>query len=370
MLVFDDVVDAVATATNEKPGRWHQSTTRLFGLTLGAIALLAGAAVLLFTGPSQLLPGVIALGSAVLLLVAAVVLARAVGDSRAGVVVAAMAMVYGAVGGLLITAGDRSLTDLAGPHALLAVSAVLVVTVVAAIGVVDAAPFFLATGVVTVALQATTVVCLLFEVPPSAAAAIVATVAFASLPALPMLAYRLARLPIPTVPVETEQLKTDDETVDGARVLQRSARADGFLTGMLGALSVIGAAAAVAATAAGNPGIALGATLGLVLMARARQFRSRAQRLCLLCGGTIALGAALLAIYFSVGYQMRLTAILGVTVAIAVISIGFGLARPASKRSPVWGRTLDLMETMLILGLVPLAMWVCGLYGWIRTIRG
>jgi len=238
--------------------------------------------------------------------------------------------------------------------------------------VVDAAPFFLATGVVTVALQVTTVVCLLFAVPPSAAAAIVATIAFATLPALPMLAYRLARLPIPTVPVETEQLKADDETVDGARVLDRSARADGFLTGMLGALSVIGAVAAALAALrhGGNPGIALGATLGLVLMARARQFRSRAQRLCLLCGGTIALGAAILAIYFSVGYQTRLTAILGVTVAIAVISIGFGLARPASKRSPVWGRTLDLLETMLILGLVPLAMWVCGLYGWIRTIRG
>jgi type VII secretion integral membrane protein EccD len=370
MLVFDDVVDAVATATNERAGRWRPATTRTFGLTLGAIALLGGAAVLLFSGPPHALPGVIALSCALLMLVTAVILARAVGDSGAGVVLAAVAMVYAAVGGLLISAGDLTLTSLAGPHALLAVTAVLLVTVVAAIGVVDAAPFFLATGVVTVALELTAVVCLVFAVTPPAAAAIVATVAFAALPALPMFAYRLARLPIPTVPTETEALKSDAETVDGARVLQRSERADGFLTGMLGALSAIGAVAAVATSTAGSPGIALSAALGLVLMARARLFRSRAQRLCLLGGGAIAVGASIYALFLSAGYQMRLTGILSVTIAIALISIGFGLARPASRRSPVWGRILDLLEIVLILGLVPLAMWVCGLYGWIRTIRG
>ena len=297
MLVFDDVVDAVATATNDRADRWRPATTRSFGLALGTIALLGGATVLLFTGPPQRLPGLIALGSALFMLVIAVILSRAVGDSGAGVVVAAMAMVYAAIGGLLISAGDRSLTSLAGPHVLLAVTAVLLVTVVAAIGVVDAAPFFLAVGVVTVALELTAAVCLIFGVAPPAAAAIVATIAFATLPALPMFAYRLARLPIPTVPTETEALKTDTETVDGAQVLLRSARADGFLTGMLGAISVIGAGAAVATSTAGTPGVALAAALGLVLMARARLFRSRAQRLCLLIGGAIALGATIFAAF-------------------------------------------------------------------------
>jgi type VII secretion integral membrane protein EccD len=370
MLVFDDVVDAVATSTNERADRWRPATTRIFGLVLGTIALLGGAAVLLFTGPPQLLPGVIGLGSALVMLIVAVILSRAVGDSGAGVVISAVAMVYAAVGGLLIAAGDSSLGGLAGPHVLLAVTAVLVVTVVASIGVVDAAPFFLATALVTVALQLTAGVCLLFAVAPPAAAAIVAMVAFATLPALPMFAYRLARLPIPTVPTEAEALKSDTETVDGASVLLRSARAEGFLTGMLGAISVIGAAAALATSTAGTPGVALAAVLGLVLMARARLFRSRAQRLCLLTGGSIALGATIFALFDSAGYEARLTAILGITIAIAVISIGFALARRASRRSPIWGRMLDILEIVLILGLVPLAMWVCGLYGWIRTIRG
>ena len=168
MLVFDDVVDAVATATNDRAGQVASGDAPgRFGLAAGHVALLAGAAVLLFTGPPQLLPGLIGLGIALAMLVVAVILSRAVGDSGAGVVFAAVAMVYAAVGGLLISAGDRSLSSLAGPHVLLAVTAVLLVTVVAAIGVADAAPFFLAIGVITVALELTAAVCLLFDVGPA-----------------------------------------------------------------------------------------------------------------------------------------------------------------------------------------------------------
>ena len=52
-LAFDDVVDAVATATNDRSGRWQHGTTRTFGLTLAVVALLGGAAAVLFAGPPQ-----------------------------------------------------------------------------------------------------------------------------------------------------------------------------------------------------------------------------------------------------------------------------------------------------------------------------
>ena len=55
-----------------------------------------------------------------------------------------------------------------------------------------------------------------------------------------MFAYRLARMPIPSVPTGPEDLKTDTESVDGQRVLARSERADEFLAALLGALAVIG----------------------------------------------------------------------------------------------------------------------------------
>ncbi len=370
MLVFDDVVDAVATSTMERPGRWRHATTRVFGLGLGVTALLAGAVAVLLAGPPQLFSGLIALLLAAGLLAAAVVLARAVGDSRAGVAIGAAAMAYAGVGGLLTFAGDRTLSQLAGAHVLIAVTAVLVVAVVAAIGVADAAPLFLATGLTAIALDLTMVICLVFGAAPAAAAAIVATLAFGLLPALPMLAYRMGRLPIPTVPTEPEQLKKDTETVDGERVLARTDRADGFLTGMLGALAAIGSGTAVATATAEWAGLAFASVLGLLLLIRARMFRAVAQRLSLLCAGVIALAAVGAELFGLANNLLRLTAILGGIVALAGISIGYGLARPDRRRSPVWGRLLDILEIVLILGLVPLAVWVSGLYSWIRSIRG
>src|SRR5262245_23945509 len=64
MLIFDDVVDAVATATTDRSGRWNPSATRIFGLALGALALLGGVAVLVLTGPPQTISGLIGLGMA------------------------------------------------------------------------------------------------------------------------------------------------------------------------------------------------------------------------------------------------------------------------------------------------------------------
>ncbi|MBO0869493.1 MAG: type VII secretion integral membrane protein EccD, partial [Micromonosporaceae bacterium] len=84
--VFDDVVDAVATAARQRAGAWEGSTTRAFGLTLGALALLGGAVAVLLAGPPQLPGALIGLAFGAALLVVAVVLARAVGDPRAATI--------------------------------------------------------------------------------------------------------------------------------------------------------------------------------------------------------------------------------------------------------------------------------------------
>ncbi|HEX6683105.1 MAG TPA: type VII secretion integral membrane protein EccD [Candidatus Limnocylindrales bacterium] len=367
MLVFDDVIDAVATATGERTSRWKPSTTRLFGLGLGVAALLAGAIALPFTGSDRFLTGVVALSFAVVLLGVAVVLSRALGDSRAGVAFAATATFYAGIGGLLVLAGRGSI---AAPHILIAVTAILLSTVLAAIGVADAAPLFLGIAITAVATGITVAVGIGFGIAAAPAASVVATIVFATMPLLPMLAYRLAGLPIPTVPTEPEELKRDNESVDGTRVLQRSVRADGLLTAMLGALGMIGGAAAILAAGMGTPGVLFALILGLILLSRARFFGSRAQRLWLLCCGAAAVAASSFAFFATIGYPLRVIVILAVILVTAAISTGVALARADRKPSPLWGRALDILEVFLILGLVPLAVWVSGLYSWIRAIRG
>ncbi|GIF73772.1 type VII secretion integral membrane protein EccD [Asanoa siamensis] len=367
--VFDDVVDAVATAANARPGRWNRATTRAFGLAFGVAALLGGAVVVLLAGPPQLPGGLAGLVLAAALLVAAVVAARAFGDARTATVFALVAVVYAAVGGLLVLAGDLGIGDLGPPHVLVAGTAVVLVAAAAAVGVGAAGPVFLGAGVVAVALLFATGVRLLFDVGTAAAAAVTVTVVFAMLPLLPMFAYRLGRLPVPSVLSEREQVRQDEQSVDGPDIFARADRADAFLAAMLGALAVIGAAAAVAVAGDGVRGLVLCLLLGLTMLARARWFAGLAQRLPLLGAGGVALAAAAVAAFTDLGPLGRLTVVLGALLAVAAISVAAAVARDR-QRSPFWGRTLDILEMVLILAIFPMAAWVSGLVAWIRSVRG
>jgi type VII secretion integral membrane protein EccD len=369
-VVFDDVVDAVATGTQQRGGRWRAANARRFALTLGVLALAGGALVVLAAGPPQLPGALIGLGVAAALVITALVLSRAMGNSRAGVVFGLVGLAYGGIGGLLVLAGDRSLAHLTAANVLVAGGALAVYASLAAVAVADATPLFLAAAGLGLAVCLGGLVCLVFSGTPAAGAAIVFTLAFALLPGSPMLAYRLAKLPIPTVPNDPEELRTDATVVDGKRVLAQSERADEFLSAMLGWVSVVGLGAAVVlAIGHSIADLVLCAVLALLLLIRARWFLGLTQRLPLLIAGAAGLGAVAAAGFLHTSALERLTVVLGALIVIAVISIGYALAGGGRQASPVWGRTLDILETTLIVSVVPLAIWVCGLFHWIRALK-
>ncbi|MFI7068986.1 type VII secretion integral membrane protein EccD [Micromonospora sediminicola] len=369
-IVFDDVVDAVATSTTQRAGAWQVGTTRSFAVLLAGSTLAAGAIAALFTGPPQLPGALAALVVAVALLVGAAVLSRAAGDSRTGAVLALVGVGYAAVGGLLVLAGDRPLDDLAGPHVLLAATAVVVFGAVAALAVGDRLPLFLGAVGVGAAVGLGAVLSLAFGIGAAASAAVVATVAFGALPALPMLAYRLARLPVPSIPTGPEDLKTDTESVDGPSVLRDSERADGFLTGLLWTVSLLVLGGEVVLALDGRlPAVLLCLVLALLSLLRARPFLGRGQRTPVLLAGTLGLGLTALAVFAAGSTPVRLGLVLGGLTVVAVISLVYGLTVAGKRISPVWGRTLDIVEILLIVALVPLAVWVCGMYGWIVNLR-
>jgi type VII secretion integral membrane protein EccD len=186
----------------------------------------------------------------------------------------------------------------------------------------------------------------------------------------PMMAYRLAGLPVPSLPAEREEMRQDTETVDGERVLARSRRADDLLAGMVTALAVVVAVGAAVVATDGWRGLVLGAALGILLTSRARWYLGARLRLPLLAGGAVVLAAVLVTLFVSVGPVARLTAVLLAVLALAGIHFGFAMAGGKRPTSPWWGRALDVLEIVLILGIVPLAVWVSGLYAWIRGIRG
>jgi type VII secretion integral membrane protein EccD len=368
--IYDDLVDAIATGTRERPGRWSAATTRSVALTAAVLALVAGVVAVPFTGPPYPLDGYIALGLAVALLVVAAVFARAVGDARTGTAFALIATVYATVGGLLVLAGSESLGTLTQPHLAVAATAATTAAALGSIAVPGAARVFLSLGLAAVAVLLTMTVAAGFDIPVAAAAAVTVSLAYATLPLMPMVAYRIAGLPAPSVPSEKEAAKNDPETIDAVTVLDQSRRADGFLTAMVTALAFVSGGTAILVALAGPSGRGLALVLGLLSLLRARWFAGRAARLALLTAGVVALAAVAAAEFGLVDRTARLASILAVTIGVTGAAIAYGLTGTDRPGSPIWGRFLDVLEVVLILALVPLAVMVSGVYDWIRAIRG
>jgi type VII secretion integral membrane protein EccD len=369
MTVFDDVVDALASGTRDRRARWTAGATRVGGLVAAVVTLTGAAVGLLFSGPPYGQAGLAGLGLGAVFLVVAVVYARALGSTVAGAAFGLLATVYCGLGGLLVAAGDGSLHGLGVAHATVSVAAAVVAAAVAATGVPQAAPVFLTVAVGAVAVPLSLFVGSYLDTGVAGGAAATVVVAYAFLPATPMLAYRLAGLPRPTVPTEREHMLSETESVDGIRVLELGRRADAYLAAMLAALAVLSAGAAVLVAPAGWRGTALAGVLGLLPILRSRWFAGRPHRVPLLVAGGVALASAVVDVAVRLSVHDRLLLVAGLALAVVLLSIGLGLAgdRPPTPR---WGRFLDIVEVLLIIAIAPLAVWVTGVLDLVRAIRG
>ncbi|MEV0647877.1 type VII secretion integral membrane protein EccD [Phytomonospora sp. NPDC050363] len=368
--VFDDVIDAMATATNERVGRWQNTTSKVFGTVLATAALLGGAAAILFTGTGLAMWAALGVGGA--LLCAALILARALGNAASATVLGLISLVYGLVGGLLLLGELPDLGDVSAPRIMTAGAVVATFAVLAGIVVIPYAPVFHCGAICGLALTAAAALSTFLGASPAEAGAAVATVLVALVPAMPMLAFRISRLPMPTVPKSPQQLRTDGEKVDSELALLRSERADQHLTGMLTAVAIIAAAAEFALAFGRTVPATLAAVLfTLLVLMRARVFLTIRQRLPFLLAGVV--GMASLALAFWTGEHdtaTRMFALLAATAFLAIVALAYTLGVVGKQVSPIWGRIIDILELLLVVAVVPLTAWVWNLYWAIRTING
>jgi type VII secretion integral membrane protein EccD len=201
-------------------------------------------------------------------------------------------------------------------------------------------------------------------------AAVTAAVSLAVTPLIPMTAFRVARVTLPPVPRNADDLRRDTMMVDGSEVLKRTRRADRFVTGMATGIATVGLVAELALALSGGwaAPTACGVT-AVALMLRSRVFRGRTQRLCFLLAGLagllmLALGRALMA-----DDQVTRVLVLVALVTGALIVIAVGSWLPGNRPSPFWARAADILEIVMIVGLIVLAPGVLGLYGFIQGLQ-
>jgi len=367
--VFDDVIDAMATASGDRVGKWTTETSQLFGMIIGGLGLVGAAAAILFTGTTAAMWTAFGLGLA--LLCAALVFARALGQVREGTVVGLLSTLFGFAGGSLTLGELATVSDINAPRLMVAAAAVALFAVVAGIGVPHTAPIFQSVAVAAAGLVAASALCTYIGANAAEAGAVVAALFLGLIPAMPMLAFRVARLPMPTIPRSPQQLRSDTLKVDSELALRRSERADQHLAGMLAAAAIVAGVCSVFLALHGSfPATMLAALLTVLTLMRSRIFLTIRQRLPFLLAGVMGMSSLALSIWVFADADDRFIDTTVVLVLLATIAISYVLGIAGKRISPIWGRMVDIFEVLLFIAVVPLTLWVWNAYWWVRTING
>ncbi|MEN3356723.1 MAG: hypothetical protein V7637_705 [Mycobacteriales bacterium] len=371
---FDDLVDGVSTGVRDRADRWRGGFTRAAYLGVMLAALAVGLGVLLLPGPTGTRAGVAGV-VAVLLLAGGAAASRAVGDAVGGAGLGVAAILYAAACGLLapgLPAGATGLRGLlAGPNVLAAGVAAVAAGVLALLLVGAVPALFLGLVAVAGGVAGGGVLAAAADRSAAQAAAAVAVVALAGSAVAPITAFRLARFQLPPLPSTAEELQQDVDPLPGQSVLARTAVADRYLTALFGAVGLLCAGClTVLAAASGWAPRTLAAAICVALLLRSRVLVSGWQRLVALAPALYGLAVLALAVAGDLPADTRAPAGVGALAVLAGLCLSGAHLLPGRRMTPLWGRAGDILESLVAASLIPLALTVLGLFGYVRGLGG
>ncbi|MFF0885390.1 type VII secretion integral membrane protein EccD [Streptomyces sp. NPDC003456] len=370
---LDDLVDGIADTAGRRLHNWHPGAAR--GLLVGtAVATVLTALLLVFWPGVGSSSGPVYAGvTGVLLLAGAGTASRAVGDRLSASALGLLVAPCLALAGWVLPGGDLTGPDAArvvGARLLAAGAAGAGGAVLALAATAVGAPALVATAVVSVAAAIAGALigysCL--DVP--ATAALVATVVALGAGAVAPFAFKLAGMRMPALPSSASQLQEGIEPYAGSEVAERTELAGRWVTALFAATGVVCAAALVVLAEHPNlPEVLTSLALSLLLLLHCRGLVHIAQRLTLAVPGVW--GLLLLARAWAVdsGSGGR-TVVCAVLLAAAAGLVVAAWVVPGRRVLPYWGRAAELAHTGFAVALLPLGLWVAGLFGWLRGLFG
>lgn len=381
--LFDDVIDAVSRLTAEEFTGWSGASARWLGLVASAATVLTTLAVLVLSRSAgdPLAPALALLGSGVAALVAAGITARRYRDELTASWLSADGLMLLFGGSALLVPGS-----LGSPHLLLGSSVLLVAAILGyRLTGVGATLFSCAAASAIIALV-TAGIYLIWHpgLPKLSAGLLVAGIMILS--AVPRLAAVLARLPIPPVPTAGAAIDPADHeprpTIEGIGAIgatalpsaaglgERARAANRFQTGLIAACT---ASTVIGAFGVADPlgsyrwqGITLAVITAVILSLRGRSFADITQAATLIGGACVTFVSLVVGLSFGDGDLVLAGAALLLAFAVGVI--GFGVIGPHIEVTPVVRRAIELFEYALIMAVIPLVLWVMGIYNTARNL--
>jgi type VII secretion integral membrane protein EccD len=370
-LTYDDLADGVGEAIAARPDRWRPESTRRIFLGLATLTVVVlGVAVLFAGGPGGLLAiycGVItlALGGG------AVAIHEITQDRPLSSVGGVAACVFAAAAGLI---GQQDVADVLAPQPsgvlLSGICVVLVAAALAAatrggIAVYGTAGLLGICGILgSVLLTGTSA-----DVPGAVSIVAVFLFLFATFGA--RIAARLARLRVPNLPRTTEELQTDIDPALANQVAAKAAIADGYLTAVIVAASIVSIVDCLVLVRMvdGWIGWVLPLVFGLAALLRAKSLLSVWQRGSTVWAGALIITSVVLNYAFSLSPTGRIGLLVGVLLVVVALVIG-AWRLPQTRLLPIWGQVGDIAELWTAIALVPLLLVVLDAYHWFRALAG
>ncbi|GAA5067244.1 type VII secretion integral membrane protein EccD [Nocardia callitridis] len=381
--LFDDVIDAVSRLTADDFRGWSPGAARWTGL-VGAVFAVVAALALLAVGRAHsggILSAFLATGFGLGAAVAAAIAARKYADELTAVWLSLCALLLLFGGAALFVPGQ-----LGSPHLLLGSS----VTILAAVVCyrVTTAGAILSSAVVTVALFGVigATVSLIADPATAKIAAGLLVGAILLISMVPRLAAVLARLPIPPVPTAGGAIDPADHeprpTIEGIGAIgatalpsatglgRRAKAANHYQTGMMVGCSIVAAVGALGAAdmfgSARWQGTTLAVITAVILALRGRAFADLAQACTMIAAGATILIGLLLGLALGEHDRILVAGLLLLILAAAIVA--FGVIGPHLEVTPVTRRAGEVFEYLLIVAVIPLVLWITGVYSIARNL--
>ncbi|MEV0772359.1 type VII secretion integral membrane protein EccD [Nocardia salmonicida] len=381
--LFDDVIDAVSRLTTEEFHGWTGTAARWLGLVASTLTVVTALVLLAISRGhgDPLVPAFALSGLGILALAVAGISSRKYQDfvTADWLSLDAVLLLFG--GAALFVPGP-----LGGPSLLLGAAVTIVAAIVGYRVTASGVTLFTAAASLGIVACVVGGVYLVWHpaLPKISAGLLVSGIAILSM--VPRIAALLARLPVPPVPTAGAAIDPADHeprpTIEGIGAIgatalpsasglgERARAANQYQSGLIIACAII---AAFGAYGAADPlgsarwqGVVLAVATAIILCLRGRSFADLTQAATLIAGGCAAFVALIVGIAMG-DTDTELIAI-GILLAFAAGTVGFGVIGPKIEVTPVTRRAIEIFEYILIISLIPLVLWIMGVYSMARNI--
>jgi type VII secretion integral membrane protein EccD len=366
-LEFDDIADGVSHAIGSHSDRWRPELTRRLFLVLACFVLAGFATGVAVTASAPYGAILYAIGAAVLGNACAMD-SRMPADRGSLLVTGAGACAFAALAGLTAVHGTAALLSPVQIDVVLCGAATFLMSVLLLIS--QRLPLAVAgTALLTGALTAITGLLIdAFGWDALRGTTTTAVVFFLIGHMAPRISLRLARLRIPQLPRNADELQEDIDPQPASLVSRRAATADAVLT-VISVVTGLFCSASFILLARADGWIAwvLSLVLAGALLLHSKNLNATWQRVPTTLGGTLGLLAVALSFAGPASSGTRFTLLFGLLVGAVLLLVG-AWRLPRTRLLPVWGHTADILELLTALALLPLLLQLLHVFSYFRAL--